>query len=573
MRLRALKIFYFGTLFVIVVRLFYWQIVKFDDLSVMAEQQHLSNSIIEAPRGTVYALDGSVLVSNKPTYLLYGTPKVIKDKGTLAQKLAEILVPLQTGPAPIDNFTQMVKALKGNLLEKLSQDLFWVPLYSSIDLDIKKKIEDLSLDGIGFEGHSTRFYPEASSAAHLLGFVGSDSFGKQAGYFGIEGYYNGELKGVNGSVTQEKDAGGLPIVLGTFNKRDPRNGHDLILNIDRTVQYIAEKYLKEGMDKYGARSGSVVIMEPFTGAIMAMASFPNYDPGSYLSFHKDYYKNPIVAESYEPGSTFKVLIMAGAINEKLVTPDTQCDICAGPVEASGSLIRTWNNRYFPNTTMTDVIVHSDNTGMVFTARKLGLDKMYSYLENFGFGNLTYVDLQDETSPDIRPKSDWREIDLATSSFGQGIAVTPIQMIGAVSAIANGGNLMEPHVVHSIVSDDKIIEIKPKVVRSIITPNTAATVTQMMVDAVDKGEARVFSVKGFKIAGKTGTAQIPIAGHYDPTKTVASFVGFVPADKPKFAMLVKYDEPSSSIYGAETAAPTFFAITHDLLTYFNIVPEN
>ncbi len=210
--------------------------------------------------------------------------------------------------------------------------------------------------------------------------------------------------------------------------------------------------------------------------------------------------------------------------------------------------------------------------MVFTGLKLGLDKFYSYLENFGFGNLTSIDLQDESSPDIRPKEEWREIDLATASFGQGIAVTPIQMVRAVSAIANGGKLMEPHVVKEIRDEAGVFEIKPKIIREIIKDSTALQVKEMMVQAVEEGEAKFFKPKGFKIAGKTGTAQIPVAGHYDPNKTIASFVGFAPADDPKFVMLISYDQPSTSIYGSETAAPTFFEIAKQLFTYYKIVPS-
>jgi len=219
-----------------------------------------------------------------------------------------------------------------------------------------------------------------------------------------------------------------------------------------------------------------------------------------------------------------------------------------------------------------VIVHSDNTGMVFVGRKLGLDKFYSYLGKFGFGKTSDIDLQDESSPDIRPKSDWREIDLATASFGQGIAVTEIQMVRAVAAIANGGNLMEPHVVREVKDEKGSFEVKPKVKDKVIKDSVAQIVKEMMVAAVEEGEAKVFRPKGFRIAGKTGTAQIPVAGHYDPNKTIASFVGFAPADDPKFVMLVRYDEPSASIFGSETAAPTFFEIAKQLLLYYKIAPS-
>ncbi|KKQ78481.1 MAG: Peptidoglycan glycosyltransferase [Candidatus Daviesbacteria bacterium GW2011_GWF2_38_6] len=312
-------------------------------------------------------------------------------------------------------------------------------------------------------------------------------------------------------------------------------------------------------------------MDPKTGAILALASFPSYDPIKYFSFSSDYYKNPIVADTYEPGSTFKVLVMAAALNEELVEPDTTCDICNGPVQLGGFAIRTWNNKYYPDTTMKDVIIHSDNTGMVFTGMKLGLDKFHEYLENYGFGEPSDIDLQDESSPDLRPKDEWREIDLATASFGQGIAITPIQMVRAVASIANGGYLMEPHVVREIKDEKNTFEIKPKMIRQVIKENTAKIMTEMMVKAVDEGEAKWAKPKGFKIAGKTGTAQIPVAGHYDPNKTIASFVGFAPADDPKFVMLVLYNQPSSSIFGSETAAPTFFEIAKELFVYYKIAP--
>lgn len=533
----------------------------FDELSVRAEQQHTVSSRIEAPRGSIFSSDGALLGSNKPSFLLFGLPKTVKDADEVALKLATVIV-----ADPKD-----MQAKREELRSKLLQDLYWVILEKSVGIGLKKKIEELNIEGVGFDSKMSRYYPEASSAAHVLGFVGADVVGVQTGYFGVEGFYNGQLKGVGGILTEEKDATGLPILMGKFLKKEAQKGHDLVLNIDRTVQYMVEKILKAGVEKYGAKSGSVVVMDPKTGAILAMASFPNYDPNNFASFPREYFRNPIVADSYEPGSTFKVLVMAAAINEGLVKPDTKCDSCSGPVQISGYTIRTWNNKYREELTMTDAIVHSDNTGMVFAGKKLGVDKLYEYIRNFGFGTLTGVDLQDESSPNIRRKDEWREIDLATASFGQGIAATPIQIVRGVAALANGGRLMEPQIVKEIREGDKITRVSPRVVRQVVSEEAASQVTSMMVDAVAKGEARVFAPRGFKIAGKTGTAQIPVAGHYDPTKTIASFVGFAPAEDPKFVMLVRYQEPTSSIFGAETAAPTFFAIAKELLAYYNIAP--
>jgi cell division protein FtsI (penicillin-binding protein 3) len=575
MRLHVVKVIFVFALTLISFRLFYWQVVRAEDMQALAEEQHVSSQTIEAPRGVIYASDHSVLATNQPSFLLYGLPQEIEKKTDLADKLSRLLYSF-TPDAKLEVIDRKVEhdaidSLKNDLLTKLNKELMWVPLDRNLNVDEQREIEKLKLPGLGFETHTTRYYPEGSAAAHLLGFVANDAGGKPAGYFGLEGFYNGELRGQSGSVTEERDAAGSPILTGKFLQKEAQNGHNLVLNIDRTVQFIAEKKLKEGMQKYGAKGGYVVIMNPSTGGILAMASYPNYDPSHIIDFPKEFFRNPVVADSYEPGSTFKVLNMAAAINEHLVTPDTICDICGGPVDIANYTIRTWNNQYAANSSMTDVIVHSDNTGMVFVARKLGLDKMYQYITDFGFGVPTNIDLQDETSPDLRPKKDWHEIDIATASFGQGIAATGIQMVRAVGAIANGGKLMEPHIVREIESENKTIEIAPKVVATPITEDTAKQVTGMMVEAVIAESPKPTNPKGFKIAGKTGTAQIPVAGHYDANKTIASFVGFAPADNPRFVMLVRYSEPSSSIFGADTAAPTFFGIAKELFNYYGIPP--
>lgn len=560
MRIFWVKIFFLTSFFAIILRLFYWQIIQAPLLQAQADEQHFTNIKVDALRGNIYFSDRSVLASSDPSFTLFGLPKTLDQAGKVktAYILAKILSP------SVDEIETSAK----DFLNNLSKDLYWVPLAKKVSLENKKQIEKLNISGIGFEQGSSRFYPEGSSAAHLLGFVGSDS---DKGYFGIEGFYEGELKGISGSIRHEKDAMGLPILIGNFLSSDASNGKDLILNVDRSIQFIVENVLKSGLEKYHAKTASAVVMDPKTGNILALASFPNYDPATYFNFPKELYKNIIVADQYEPGSVFKVLVMAAALNEDLVKPDTKCDICAGPISLGGFDIRTWDNKYFPDSSMTDVIIHSDNTGMVFVSKKLGLNKFYSYLTNFGFGTGTKIDLEDESSPDIRAKDDWKEIDLATASFGQGIAVTPIQMVTAVSAIANGGLLMEPHVVGAVEDINGSFEIKPKVVRRVIKASAAEMVKEMMVAAVEQGEAKFFRLKGFKIAGKTGTAQIPVAGHYDPNKTIASFVGFAPADDPKFVILVRYDEPTSSIFGAETAAPTFFDIAKQILDYYKIAP--
>lgn len=563
MRILSIKVFFFIFFLAISIRLFYWQIIKAPFLQAHAENQYFTQTMLQALRGNIYFSDNAILASSNPSYSLFAQPKIILKEKIVeySYRLAKVLI--EDGQDDDD--------LAKDFVNKLSSDLYWVPLWKNLTLEKKKQIEDLKLAGIGFDLQSSRFYPEGSSSAHILGFLGSDGKGKAKGYFGIEGFYDGELKGIEGLIRNERDALGLPILIGNFLNSEARNGKDLVLNIDRLVQFYVESSLKLGIEKYGAKSASAIVMDPKTGAVLAMATLPNYDPAKYYNFPKEYYKNGVVADQYEPGSTFKVLVMAAALNEDLLKPDTKCDICSGPISISGFNIRTWNSKYYPNTTMKEVIVHSDNTGMVFTARKLGLDKFYSYLSDFGFGNPTNIDLQDESTPEIRPKKVWGEIDLATASFGQGIAVTPIQMVTAVSSIANGGFLMEPHIVKEIKEGSKTVEIKPKVIKQVLKKSSTDLVKEMMVAAVSEGEAKFAKPKGFKIAGKTGTAQIPVAGHYDENKTIASFVGFAPADDPKFVMLVRYDQPTSSIFGSETAAPTFFEIAKELFKYYKIAP--
>lgn len=533
-----------------------------EKLIAAAESQHWISFEIPASRGKIMARDGFPLAANKESFLVFASLPDLKEKAeNIAQKIAPILEP--DDPATIS----------GLIAERLSrQDLVWVPIKHKISSSVKESIEKLKIEGLGFEEESQRDYPEASTAAQLLGFVGVDINGKDKGYFGLEGHYDLELKGQAGILRREKDVQGRPILVGETKEEKQQNGRDLLTSLDRAVQFIAEGKLREGLRRYGAKSGSVVIMAPQTGEILAIASFPAYDPEKYWQFDKRLFPNPVVASSFEPGSIFKILVMAAGLNEGVIKPETQCDKCTGPRVISGETIKTWDDKYPANPTMTEIIQQSNNIGMVFVAEKLGKEKLISYLENFGLSGESGIDLEDEAVPRFRPKSEWKEIDLATASFGQGIAVTPMQMLKAAGVIANQGKLMRPMVVKKVISDTGETEIAPKEEKQIIKPGIARVMTEIMVNAVDKGEARWAKPKGFRIAGKTGTAQIPVAGHYDEEKTIASFVGFAPADEPKFVMLVTLAEPTSSPWGSETAAPLWFGIAEELFNYYGILPD-
>jgi len=300
-----------------------------------------------------------------------------------------------------------------------------------------------------------------------------------------------------------------------------------------------------------------------------MASFPNYAPGEYSSFQKESFSNPVVAQGFEPGSVFKPLIMAAALQEGVVKPETKCTSCSGPRTIWEYTIRTWNDQYHPDCTMTEVIQNSDNVGMVFVSEKLGKEKMIGYIKRYGFGKKTGIDLQEEAAFPLRPDNQWYPIDLATLSFGQGILLTPIQLTQAFIALANDGRIIEPKIVNRVWSNDKVQWlIKGKVGKRILSQKTVEEVRQMMVNAVENGAAKWAKPERMIIAGKTGTAQIPIEGHYDKEKTIASFIGFAPADDPKFLMLISLKEPTSSPWGSETAAPLWFDVAQRLGYYWN-----
>lgn len=556
-RIQAVFIIFLLLFFLIIIRLLYWQVINSDNLKGIAEKQISTTLDIPAQRGRIFSSDKSPLVINQRSYLVYLEPHKIKN---INQTIKILSKNLQTDESSVS-------------AKIMNNELIWVSVARKISEDKMLKLKNEKLDGVGFINEPKRFYPEASMAAHLLGFVGKNTKGSDQGYFGVEGYYDNQLRGRDGFIRIEKDVLGNPILSGRYDEIPAESGRDLVMTIDRSVQFTAEKKLLEGVQKFGAKGGSVIILNPKTGAVLAMVSYPSFDPDDYVNYPSDYYMNPIVSSSYEPGSTFKVLVMAAALNEGKIKPDTIYEE-NGPVEIGGYAINTWNQKYHGKISISQILEYSSNVGMVFIESQLGDENFIKYITQLGFGKLTDVDLEGESSPDLRPLNKWYKIDYATASFGQGIAVTPLQMIRAVAAVANGGMLLKPFVVQSIVTDNgKKIDTQPKVVRQVFKKEVAAMVTEMMVSAVDNGETRNLKPSGFRIAGKTGTAQIPIQGHYDAQKTIASFVGFAPVDDPKFIMLVTINEPTSSPWGSETAAPVFFSIASELFSYYGISPSS
>jgi len=551
-RSRVFFILFLIIFLIIIFRLFQLQVLNYSSSNIF---DYLSEKKILPERGRIFDSLSNPLVLNNNSYLLYFEPKKIENPNETIKKIAEILL-----------------INEASIASKFNKDKSWVAV-AVVNKEKKEKIEKLKINGLGFDYLLKRDYPEASLAAHLLGFVGKNYQGEDIGYFGIEGYYHKDLSGLPGLIRSEKDLLGRPILIGKQEMIHPENGRDLFLTIDKNIQGMVKDKLKKGIDKYKADGGCVIVADPFSMAIIALVCFPDYDPRNYFLFSENYFRNPAISDLYEPGSVFKPLIMAAAINEKKIKANDFYDE-TGPIKISNYLIKTWDNKYEGKISMSRILQKSSNVGMVYVGQKLGNDKLYYYLKNYGFGKLTGIDLQGEVSGNLKPKDKWYAIDFATVTFGQGIAVTPIQMIRSFAAIINGGYLFRPYVVSKIVSSDgrkKII--KPKKERQVISGITSEIVKKMLVEVVDNGEVKWAKPKGYSLGGKTGTAQIPIRGKYDPNKTIASFIGFGPAKNPRFLVLVILRQPKSSPWGSETAAPLFFEIAKELLIYYNISPED
>jgi len=572
-RLKIISLGFLFSILGILGRLYHWQVVKSSELAAQAKAQHTKKESIDALRGNIFAADESILSSTSVSWLVYAAlPELKDDPKTIANQLAMIWVPSESDEEGYDYqralFDEAVR-LEG-LLSK--EDVSWIALKDRVSDEIKSNIAALGVGGIGFEPQQSRLYPEASSAAHLLGFVGKDEEGGSTGYFGLEGFYDLTLAGKPGFRQRESSALGIPLLSGLWRSSEAIAGVDLVTHIDKTVQFMVEQSLQSAIESYGAKSGVIIVMRPSDGAILGLASYPSFDPSIYWEYGDQFFKNPAISDSFEPGSIFKPLVMAAGIDAGEVEPDTKCDICHEPLKVGKYTIGTWNDEYQKDATMTEVIVHSDNVGMSFVGLKLGKNKMYQYLSDYGLGQKTGIDLQGEASPSLREKNGWGDIDVATASFGQGIAVTPIQMITAMSAIAGDGKVVYPQVVDKLKINGWEQDLEPRFGKQVISHKAASQVAQMMVAAAKEGEAKWTAVQGFEIAGKTGTAQIPVSGHYDAEKTIASFIGFAPASDPKFLMLVTLREPESSPWASETAAPLWFAIAKKLFPYLGVQPE-
>lgn len=548
----------FICLSLVVLRLGYWQVVRHADLKDQAEAQYRRTITTAGERGTIWTADGYPLVINERRYRLYAQPFRIKhDPVELAAQICFALPQLQTS-------CDSVRSALGDSTSR------WKYLVNELDEAQKDSLSAMNDPGIGFEPFAVRSYPQASMAAQLIGFVGKNEIGNDTGYFGIEGALENELRGRSDTKTVLTDA--LGYQLSPEDVRLSRlRGRDVVLTIRRDVQALAESQLNYGLERYGAKSGEIIILDPRTGDILALANAPSFDPRQARSSSPSAFINRSLNDVYEPGSTFKVLTVAAGLNEGAITPETRCTSCSGPRLIAGYTIKTWNDVYRPGITMTEALEKSDNTAMIFVAEKIGAEKLKSYLQKFGIGTPIGIELQGDRSTPFPTK--WGPVELATISFGQGIGTTSLQMVRAVATIARGGQMITPKIIKS--TRDQNEERPTPIVTGdqVITPATANTMKTMMIAAAQHGEAQWVYSNKFRAAGKTGTSQIAENGSYNPEKTIASFIGFSPPEDPKFVMMVKLVEPQSSIWAAETAAPLWYKVADQLHLLLNIPYEN
>lgn len=550
------RIQFLGGLAIILVailgyRLFQKQVLEYANFLVLAENQYMVKQDVPATRGNIYFSDTFPAATNQRMYQVVVVPRYIKDKETAASSLASLLNQTEEDIFnAIDNDKYYIPPLKHRLTEEEGQ-----------------KIADLKIKGVTVIPESIRVYPEGQLASQVLGFV--DAAGD--GHYGLEGYYNDQLKGIGGQIYGEKDTRGN--ILDSSSAVNVRDGSDFTLTLNREVQYQVEQILASSVEKYQADAGSIIVCDPKTGAILAMANFPTYNANDFNKVtDQALFNNAATSSNWEPGSVFKPLIMAAAINENKVQPETE-NVFPSSVTVNGYEIHTSTHKAYGRETMTQVLENSDNVAMVWVSEILGKDSLYKYLKDFGFGRKSGIELDGESSGDLIDVKKWSDVQRANISFGQGIAATPLQVLMATAAVANNGKLMQPYIVSKSTDyNGKENVIQPKEITQVVTTETAKKVTDMMVSVVVNGHGKKAQVAGYEVAGKTGTAQVPKpgGGYYDD-RHVGSFAGFAPANDPKFAIIVKLDNPKNVDWAESSAAPTFGEVAKFLLNYMSIPP--
>jgi cell division protein FtsI (penicillin-binding protein 3) len=553
-RLAVAKLFFLALFLIIGARAFELQVLQGEKLMRLGQRQHLKEWIVLPKRGALFDRSGEPLALSMESQSVYARPRRVQEPDKLARSLAQILgLPL------------------AEVIQKLGSDKPFVWLKRQVSGPEAEKIQALNADGIGMFFEPKRFYPQGQLAGQLIGFVGRDSEGLE----GLELKYNDFIRGETGSSITERDALGRRVMVQGVEELQIPPGSDVYLTLDTSIQHIAEKELEAAIVKYRAKAGVAIVVEPITGEILAMANYPSFDPNQYSKQSPEQRRNRAVTDSFEPGSTFKTILAAAALEEGVVGKDDLFYCEMGKYPYAGRVIHdTHPYGWLP---FSKILQVSSNIGFTKVAEKLKRERYFKYIEKFGFGQPTGIDVPGEVPGMVRKPETWSAIDLATHAFGQGIATTPMQLVMAYAAIANGGFLMRPYVSRRIVGPqgEILLENQPHVVRRVISEKTAKLLAGMLREVTSEGGTGVMAnVDGFEVAGKTGTAQKadPVHGGYSAKKRVASFVGFVPANDPRLVALVLIDEPEVNVYGGVVAAPVFRNIAQGALRQLAVAPQ-
>jgi len=561
--------------FALIIRLGFIQIVQGEELKKGALEQWTKSIEIKAKRGTIYDRNGKELAISVSSHTVWASPADIKNPEETAKKVAEVL--------ELD---------EKEVYEKITKKVNVIKIKQWITMEETKKLRELNLSGIEIVDDNKRFYPYGAFASYILGFTDIDN----NGLYGIERTYDKYLSGASGRWVKIEDARGVEMPYGGEKVYEPENGLNVVLTIDETIQHFAEKAAKEALERTKAKNVAILVMEPKTGDILALANLPQYDPNNprepldpelkeqwknltQEELEKEWYdmwRNFSINDSYEPGSTFKLIVSAAALEEGAVNVDTHF-YCGGFVRDIPGVVLKCARWYNPHGSQNfkEALENSCNVAFVDVGRRLGKEKLYEYIKAFGFGEPTGIELTGEQGGIIPASTDViKEVNLATMSYGHGIAVTPIQLLTAVSAIANGGKLMVSRVVSKLVDNEGNVvkTIEPVVKRQVISESTAKTLLELMEGVVSEGTGSNAYVPGYRVAGKTGTAQKIIDGRYAPGKYIGSFVAVAPADEPKIAVLVIVDEPQGVYYGGSVAAPVAGDLIEETLNYLDVPPK-
>lgn len=553
-RLALAGMLFFLMFVAIGVRAVQLQIVDGERLKRLGERQHLKEWIVLPKRGTIVDRNREPLALSLEAQSVYARPRRIDNPAAVSRALAKAL-----GLDPAE------------VRKRLKTEKPFVWIKRQVTPKEAEAIRSLHLQGVGMSYEPNRYYPQGQMAGQVVGFVGRDSQGLE----GIEAYYDEYIRGETGSPVVERDALGRRVLTRGVEEIQVPPGADVELTLDTTIQHLAEKELEAAVTKFRARAGIAVVVEPFSGEVLAMANYPFFNPNNFSRSSARQWRNRAVTDSFEPGSTFKTILAAAALEERVVGKEDLFYCELGKYAYGGRIIH--DSHAYGWLPFSKIIQLSSNIGVTKVAEKLKRERYFKYIERFGFGRPTGIDMPGEASGLLRPLEGWAHIDLATHAFGQGIAVTPLQLAMAYGAIANGGFLMRPFAVRRIVSREgkPLAENQPRVVRRVVSERTSRLLTSILKDvASDGGTGAMAKIDGFEVAGKTGTAQKPdlVHGGYSAKKKVASFVGFVPADRPRMVLLVIVDEPQVNVYGGVVAAPAFRNIAAGVLRHLGVVPE-